>query len=111
MPGKVLLQSFERMVKPPAAGPAHLVVARRFVIQNINRNHRPLLRSCRKGGLVCQTQIAPQPDYLWFGQSISPRVQGFSASAADRFLTEFIGHYHTELPVAHRIIPGIRQLV
>ncbi len=65
---KVVRQSFKRMVQPPTARPAHRVIARCLVVEDIDRDDRPRLCSGGEGRVIAQAQIAPQPDDLWFGQ-------------------------------------------
>ena len=62
--GVAVLQIGERMVQPPARGAAIGVGLGDLIIQHEHGDDRALLGGFVKGGVISQTQVAPQPDDL-----------------------------------------------
>ena len=69
-------QRGEAVVQPPAARAAHCAVSGRLVVEHIDRDNRAAFGGGAQGGVVSQSQVAPEPDDLRSGHPLAARSAG-----------------------------------
>ena len=52
----------EAVVKPPARRRAHFAMPGHVVVEDVDRDHRPLPRRSKQGRLIGKAEVAAQPD-------------------------------------------------